>query len=56
MTKLLVWGTFIFTVGVAISFHDGFSKRCDEAGGWPVLTLGHAVCLHPSAVIELKEK
>ncbi len=55
MTKLLVWGTFIFMVGVAISYNDSFAKRCNEAGGMAALTLSSAVCLHPSAVMEVEK-
>ena len=54
MTKILVWGTFIFLVAISIDFQDRFAKECNEAGGFPTLTLTDLVCLHPSSIIELK--
>jgi hypothetical protein len=56
MTKLLVWGTFIFLVGISVQYHDIFSKNCREAGGLPLLTVSNMVCLHPSSFIELRDK
>jgi hypothetical protein len=53
MTKLLVWGTFIFMVGIFVSYNDNFVKKCNDAGGMSALTLSSAVCLHPSAVMRL---
>jgi hypothetical protein len=55
MTKLLVWVTFIFMVGISISYHDNFSKRCNEAGGMAALTLSSAVCFHPSSILEVEK-
>lgn len=53
MTKLLVWGVFIFYVAIIVHYSDVFSKKCTEAGGMPFLTLSHMICLNPAAQIEL---
>ena len=55
MTKMAFWFFLITLFIILADWHDGFSKKCVEAGGYPTLTLTHYICLHPTSVIILKE-
>ena len=53
MTKILMCIVFVICFVVYMSYHDTYIKKCMDAGGEPILTIDKAVCLHPSAVLEL---
>ena len=55
MTKIAFWTCVLAFICTIADWHDRFSKKCEQAGGLPTLTVVHYVCLHPSATIDLKE-